>query len=104
MSQIDDDASSVRSQKFTLPSENPNKQVAKFVIDANNEKKKKKRIMTSERISEVNNQDVVNNLVHYLIRKELLVNRMSVIDDTAETYNGWKVTFKHIFDEIKTQT
>ncbi|KAH3788270.1 hypothetical protein DPMN_166405 [Dreissena polymorpha] len=87
MSQIDDDASSLRNQRFTFPSENPNKKVAQFVIDANNEKKEEKN-HEEERISEVNNQDVINNMAQYLIRKELLVNRMSVFDDTAETYNG----------------
>ncbi|KAH3724348.1 hypothetical protein DPMN_050164 [Dreissena polymorpha] len=63
--------------------------------------RKKKKNHEAEIISAVNNQDVVNNLAHYLIRKELLVNRMSDFDDTAETYIGWKVTFKHIVDEMK---
>lgn len=82
--------------RVTVPIVDAEQKVAKFVIDANENGKP-----TDVQRTQGCGDGVVGDLAQYLIRKDLLVSRLSAFDDICDNYNSWKTTFRQVMLEMK---
>ncbi|XP_053387835.1 uncharacterized protein LOC123557228 [Mercenaria mercenaria] len=81
-----------------LPKQMFEEKVVNFVSSMNQVKKEDARESIGPSHTDKTSHEIP--LATYLLRKDILMNRLTYFDDSSEQYNSWKSTFKQVTSEI----
>ena len=82
-----------------IPQQNPHNKVREYMYSNAHHGTDQPHAPYLEQVSE--KADILKDMTKYLLKKDLILTRLTNFNDSPDTYQSWKASFKHVVREIE---